>query len=228
MITMGEYCDNMFIKTPESNSDLEYILTDIPIKYSDCFKKKYNAFDLNSNDELFSDITCNCSHSYYHNYTLNGLLMEQILIIGCVLNKSRYWIYDMITSALQLHSIENAQMRKFLTSKRKILKSFIKKQIIKEIITKRIHCLKKPTYWKYELFLKFINNYFNMNKMRRIQDMIFVYSAKNSIIAIYFLQKYDIIIWCINSKTIGEIYTDMLLNGICFSGWDKLCFNKYN
>lgn len=240
-----------FIKTPESESDLEHILDELSeismhstITFSNNFKKtkqskqistiscnskkkKHNViFDLNSQNILFSDITGCCIDSYYH-YTLNELLTEQISIIGCALKKSSYWIYNMIISTLKIRNVKSIQTREFLKSKHNTLKQFVKKQIIDEIIDKEIYSLKKPTCWKFKLFENYINNYFNMKKRIKIGNIYYIMDNdaenNNYVIAKYALyNNSDVIIWCINSKTIGEIYTDMLLNGVCFSGWGLL------
>lgn len=232
-----------FIKTPESESDLEHILykpgelSEISIcstitfsnnfkktkqsKKMSCDSKKNNViFDLNSKNILFSDITGCCISIYYH-YTLNELLTEQISIIGCALKKSSYWIYNMIISTLKIRNVKSVQVREFLKSKHKTLKQSVKKQIIDEIIDKEIHSLKKPTCWKFELFEKYINNYFNIKKRIKIDNVYYIMN-NDDLIAKYTSQNDYVIIWCINSEIIGEMYTDMLLNGICFSGWDLL------
>jgi hypothetical protein len=269
MAKSAEYRDEYtFIKTPESESDLELILYDSEDKkqdtlsetsthstmtFSNNFEKKEPStpdadsesitylscdssdipqkkhdviFDLKSKNILFSDITGYCASIYFH-YTLNELLTEHISIIGCLLNTSRYWIYDMIVSALQTRCVKSIPMRELLKSKREMSKNLTKGQIIEEIFDKKINSLKKPTCWKRESFLKYIKKYFNMNKIMKVDNIYYIMNSdmknNNYIIAKCILQKNDIIISCINSLIIGEIYADILLNGICFSGWNSLC-----
>ena len=197
-----------------------------------CSQQKYhklnnNIFNLKSKEILFSDVSGNC-YTIYNHYTLNNLLIEQIEIIGELLNTTNCWIHKMITFALQAHYTNSPGERDFVQKLRIKSKELIKLQIINEINNKKICSLKKPMCWKHKLFIKYICKYFNTNTIIKIKNIYYIMIInKNNYyyaIAEFIFQKSDIIISCNNSLIIGEIYSDMLLNSICFTGWDSSFF----
>ena len=177
-----------------------------------------NLYSLNSNELLFSDVS-DCCYTIYHHYTLNNFIYEHIHIIGLLLNTIKQWIIETINYNINLRKYDSSDIRNLVKLKYKIFYSLIKSNIKNEIVQKNITNLKKPKYWKNHNFLKFIQRYFKMSNIIKLNEFYYIIQNNNSIDGKIIINN-DITISC-DSYIIGDIYCD-ILNNIYFSGINAL------